>query len=76
MVHIYESHMGGFFYDDEPLDYDYLYCDTCGDSDNYLGTASDKEEAWRLMQDLLVYYDEDYIKKFIDSIVFEEVSYD
>ena len=31
--YIYESHMGGLYCSDEELDYESLYCDSCGDSD-------------------------------------------
>ena len=37
-VYIYESHLGGGFYtSSEPLDYEDLYCETCGDTDTELG---------------------------------------
>ena len=38
MPYYYESHMGGGWYTTEyPLDYDDLYCETCGDSDTDWG---------------------------------------
>ena len=32
-MYIYECHMGGLYTSDEPLDYEDLYCEECGDSD-------------------------------------------
>ena len=37
MPYIYESHMGGVYCSEENLDYDDLYCETCGDGDSLLG---------------------------------------
>ena len=45
-MYIYEGHMGGLYTSDEPLDYEDLYCDQCGDSDWLIGYAETKEEAW------------------------------
>ena len=39
--HIYESHMGGVYCSENFLDYDYLYCDSCGDSDHHLWFVND-----------------------------------
>lgn len=39
-VYIYESHMGGIYFSDYEYDYDDLYCEECGDSDTFIGTAS------------------------------------
>ena len=43
---IYESHMGGLYTSSEELDWDMLYCETCGDYDWLIGEADTKEEAW------------------------------
>lgn len=43
--------MGNLYTSDEPLDYDELYCEQCGDSDWLLGYAETKEEAWELLKD-------------------------
>lgn len=48
--HIYEGHMGNFFATNEKWDYDQLYCETCGDSDTYIGYAENAEEAWKLLR--------------------------
>lgn len=37
MIYIYESHLGGYHASDEPLDYDVLYCEECGDADTLVG---------------------------------------
>lgn len=50
-MYYYISHMGsGLYSSDEYLSYDDLYCETCGDSDTYLGyfeTEEEAEEAYR-----------------------------
>lgn len=41
ILYIYDDHLGnGYYVTDEELDYDSLYCEQCGDSDNlvYMGT--------------------------------------
>lgn len=48
---IYESHMGGLYTSSEELDWDRLYCETCGDYDWLIGEADTKEEAWELLKD-------------------------
>lgn len=50
-MYIYESHMGGLFVSDDILDYKQTYCETCGDSDDLLGYAETREEAWNLLKD-------------------------
>ena len=34
---IYEGHMGGFFTSDHQLSFDEIYCEQCGDSDDFIG---------------------------------------
>jgi hypothetical protein len=36
-MYIYESHLGGIYSSDDLIDYDYLYCEECGDSDRLIG---------------------------------------
>lgn len=50
-MYIYQSHMGGLFVSYEILDYEQIYCETCGDSDYLLGYAETREEAWNLLKD-------------------------
>ena len=50
-MYIYEGHMGGIYTSDEPLDYEDLYCEECGDSDWLIGYAETREEAWNLLKD-------------------------
>lgn len=66
-MEVYESHMGGIYFDKEILDYDYLYCEQCGDSDTHLGHADTWEEVlsmlmWGLEEDECK-YDQDYINE-------------
>lgn len=57
-MYIYESHMGGLYVSDEYLDYDVLYCDSCGDSDFNIGYAETKEEAYNILKSN--YFEEEY----------------
>ena len=50
-MYIYESHMGGLYTSDEPLDYEDLYCEECGDSDWLIGYAETRQDAWNLLKD-------------------------
>lgn len=77
-MYIYEGHMGGLYTSDEPLDYEDLYCDQCGDSDWLIGYAETKEEAWKLLEDETDVngsggLDYDYVMKFIDEMFEEEI---
>ena len=69
---IYESHMGGLYTSDEPLDYEDLYCEECGDSDQLIGYAETREDAWNLFKDDPDIdgsggWDYDYIQEFING---------
>lgn len=71
-IYIYEGHMGNLYTSDEPLDYDELYCEQCGDSDWLLGYAETKEEAWELLKDETNIngsggWDYDYVLNFINE---------
>lgn len=46
---LYSSHLGGLFWNDDKIDDEYLYCEECGDYDEYLGEASNIEEAKALI---------------------------
>ena len=69
--YIYESHMGGLYTSEYLLPWDYLYCETCGDSDWEMGLATNREEAKRMIEDRYMYSDE-YIKQFLDDEFPEE----
>ena len=45
-MYIYESHLGGFYSSEYPLEFDDLYCEECGDSDREIGEFSSAEELW------------------------------
>ena len=71
-MYIYESHMGGLYTSEEPLDYEDLYCEECGDSDQLIGYAETKEDAWNLFKDDTHIdgsggWDYDYIQEFINE---------
>lgn len=50
-LYLYENHLGGLYTSDEKYDFDYLYCETCGDSDTYLGEFKTIKEFWDLVKD-------------------------
>lgn len=71
-MYIYEGHMGGLYVSDEPLDYEQIYCETCGDSDLLIGYVSNREEAWNLLKDDTNInssggWDYEYIQEFLDE---------
>ena len=64
--------MGGLYTSDEPLDYEDLYCEECGDSDWLVGYAETREGAWNLLKDDTDIdgsggWDCDYVREFINS---------
>ena len=71
-MYIYESHLGGLYTSDEYLDYNYLYCEQCGDSDWLIGCATTRAEAWELLKDDTDIngsggWDYDYVQRFINT---------
>lgn len=46
---LYASHLGGLFWNDNKIDDEYLFCEECGDYDEYLGEANNTEEAKALI---------------------------
>ena len=51
MKYLYNSHLGGLYTSDEELDYDYLYCEQCGDSDTLIGSFSTIQDFWNLIKE-------------------------
>ena len=51
MKYLYDSHMGGLYTSDEKLNYDYLYCEQCGDSDTLIGSFSTIQDFWNLIKE-------------------------
>ena len=66
-MHIYESHMGGLYACNDIIDDEYLYCEECGDYDEYIGEANTREEAYKVL--------EPYTDKF-DCSMCENCPYD
>lgn len=62
-MYIYESHMGGLYTLDEQADFDFLYCEQCGDSDWEIGYAETREEAWALLESYTDMFDESLCEK-------------
>lgn len=78
MKYIYRSHMGGIYVANEKLSGKQLYCEDCGDSDEYLGCATNDKEAWKILEPLTCYGDNNggflllYIMNFIEEYFFSE----
>lgn len=71
-MYIYESHMGGLYTSNDDLEYEDLYCETCGDSDNFIGFAETREEAWEVLKDETDIdgsggWNYEYVQEFINS---------
>lgn len=72
-MYIYSDHLGGGLYTtDEPLTYEELYCETCGDSDQYIGYAGSRKEAWDLLRDDTDIdgsggWDYQYVQEFLEA---------
>ena len=63
---IYENHLGGFYTSSTEYDYDMLYCDSCGDSDTFLGVARNRAEAWKIMNQFKgKYYTIEFLREFV-----------
>lgn len=73
---VYQSHLGGVYLEDEPLDFEDLYCETCGDSDFEIGNANTWEEFLELLTETdedeghWLPYDMEYLEQF--KCYFEE----
>jgi len=70
-MYIYVNHLGGGLYaEDHALDYEKLYCETCGDADTFLGQADSGGELLELLEGEIDIngsggWDPEYIKRFI-----------
>lgn len=71
-MYIYEGHMGGLYISDDPLEYEDLYCEECGDFDWLIGYATTRDEAWNLLKDNVDIngsggWDYEYIQTFLKN---------
>lgn len=71
-MYIYESHMGGLYISESYRDFDDCYCERCGDSDQLIGYAETREEAWNLLKDETDIdgsggYDYEYVQEFLKN---------
>ena len=73
-VYVYENHLsGGFYTSSEPLDYDELYCDSCGDSDTDCGYFATREELKEMLYDWNdCNYKYDIVSKFMTKEEYEQ----
>ena len=51
MRYIYESHIGGIYFDNENKSASERYCETCGDYDWCLGKVETLEACWEVIKD-------------------------
>ena len=64
-VYIYESHLGGgLFTSSEPLNWEELYCEECGDSDTELGEFSSFKEFYESVINNQLYFCKDKYDPF------------
>lgn len=71
-MYIYEGHLGSLYASEEKLTWEDTYCESCGDSDWFIGYASTKEEAWNLLKDDTDIdgsggWDYNYVQEFINQ---------
>lgn len=71
-MYIYDGHLGDLYVSPVELDWENLFCETCGDSDIFIGYATTKEQAWDLFKDDLDIdgfggWNYEYIKNFINT---------
>ena len=56
-MYIYEGHLGSIYASQKLYDFKDLYCEQCGDYDNFLGEADTRAEAWELLKDITDTFD-------------------
>lgn len=61
MLYWYASHLGGIYSSSHKLKDDDLYCDQCGDYDEYLGRFETEEEAYAEYRRYMGFEDTDEI---------------
>lgn len=66
LLYIYRSHLGGLYVSDRLYNLDILYCEDCDDFDTYLGKASTRDEAKKLLKQLYGYWGP-LEKKFVNE---------
>ena len=59
MLYWYSSHLGGIYSSTRKLSYDDLYCEQCGDCDEYLGRFETEEEAYEEYRRYMGFDEED-----------------
>lgn len=61
MLYWYASHLGGIYSSTHRIEDDDLYCDQCGDSDEYLGQFETEEEAYKEYRRYMGFEDTDEV---------------
>ena len=51
-MYFYESHIGGLYYSEAPLQWESLYCEECGEQDIELGKAETVQEGLELLSNV------------------------
>ena len=75
MKYFYDSHLGDWYWADDELEDDYLYCETCGDSDTFIGCVKTRLGAETLLREYSESWglvDERGITEFLDKVFKEE----
>lgn len=50
-MYLYQSHMGGLYFEEKSLPWENLYCETCGDSDIEIGYFESAVDVLKYMAD-------------------------
>lgn len=64
-MHIYSSCIGSLFISENELSYEDTYCETCGDTDGWLGEIKTRKQLIKLLKQ------NNYYEKYIDEFVNE-----
>ena len=62
-MYFYESHLGGIYTSNTKYSYDDLYCEECGDSDDYLGKYDSWEDFIKDIDPNNFYFSIDYLSE-------------
>ena len=72
MIFLYESHLGGLYIEDHALDFDELYCETCGDSDQLAVSTDDIDDVEAYLRERVSLFgsgglDQAYCEQILDE---------
>ena len=72
MIYLYESHLGGLYIEDRALNFDELYCKTCGDSDQLAVSTDDIDDVEAYLRERVALFgsgglDQAYCEQILDE---------